>query len=46
MRVKQVTIKDIAQRLGISHSTVSRALSRSAAYLVSEKTRMLVKQTA
>lgn len=46
MRVKQVTIKDIAQRLGISHSTVSRALSSSAAYLVSEKTRMLVKQTA
>ena len=46
MRVKQVTIKDIAQRLGISHSTVSRALSSSAAYLVNEKTRMLVKQTA
>ncbi len=46
MRVKQVTIKDIAQRLGISHSTVSRALSNSAAYLVNEKTRMLVKQTA
>lgn len=46
MRVKQVTIKDIAQRLGISHSTVSRALSSSASYLVNEKTRMLVKQTA
>lgn len=46
MRVKQVTIKDIAQRLGISHSTVSRALSSSAAYLVNEKTRMMVKQTA
>ena len=46
MRVKQVTIKDIAQRLGISHSTVSRALSSNASYLVNEKTRMLVKQTA
>ena len=46
MRVKQVTIKDIAQRLGISHSTVSRALSNTASYLVNEKTRMLVKQTA
>lgn len=46
MKVKQVTIKDIAHRLGISHSTVSRALSPSASYLVSDDTRQLVRQTA
>ncbi len=46
MKVRLTTIKDIAHRLGISHSTVSRALSNKAAHLVSEKTRMLVRQTA
>lgn len=46
MKVKQVTIKDIASRLGISHSTVSRALSHTASYLVSDDTRRQVKQTA
>ncbi len=46
MKVKQVTIKDIASRLGISHSTVSRALSNTASYLVNDDTRKLVKQTA
>ncbi len=46
MKVKQVTIKDIASRLGISHSTVSRALSNTASYLVNDDTRRLVKQTA
>ncbi len=46
MRVKQITIKDIASRLGISHSTVSRALSNTASYLVNDNTRRLVKQTA
>lgn len=39
-----VTIIDIAKRLNISKSTVSRALSDSPG--VSEKTRVLVKQTA
>jgi len=43
---KQATIKDIARRLGISHSTVSRALSHKASHLVKEETRNLVKQTA
>lgn len=46
MKAKQVTIKDIAKKLGISHSTVSRALSSSASYLVNDNTRRLVKQTA
>ncbi len=46
MKVKQVTIKDIASRLGISHSTVSRALSHTASYLVNDDTRRQVKQTA
>lgn len=46
MRKKQVTIKDIARILGVSHSTISRALSRDKSYMVSEETRRLVKQTA
>ena len=46
MRKKQVTIKDIARALGVSHSTISRALSRDKSYMVSEETRRLVKQTA
>ena len=43
---KQVTIKDIARKLGISHSTVSRALSPHASIVVKDKTRDLVRQTA
>ena len=46
MKKKQVTIKDIARRLGISHSTVSRALSRNASSLVNEKTRQRVQKLA
>ena len=46
MTTRQVTIKDIAKRLGISHSTVSRALSPSASYLVNDVTKRLVRQTA
>ena len=46
MRTKRVTIKDIANQLGISHSTVSRALSPHASVLVKEKTQKLVKKTA
>ena len=46
MKKKQVTIKDIARRLGISHSTVSRALSRNASSLVNEKTRKRVQKLA
>ncbi len=46
MRKKQVTIKDIARALGVSHSTISRALSRDKSYMVSEETRRVVKQTA
>ena len=46
MKKKQVTIKDIAKRLGISHSTVSRALSRNASSLVNEKTRKRVQKLA
>ena len=46
MKKKQATIKDIARKLGISYSTVSRALSPHASVLVKEKTRELVRQTA
>ncbi len=46
MKKKQATIKDIARKLGISYSTVSRALSPHASVLVKEKTRKLVEKTA
>ena len=46
MKRKHVTIKDIARQLGISYSTVSRALSPHASVLVKEETRELVRQTA
>ncbi len=46
MNKRSVTIKDIARQLGISYSTVSRALSPHASVLVKEKTRELVRQTA
>ena len=46
MKKKQVTIKDIARKLGISYSTVSRALSPHASIVVKEKTRDLVRKTA
>ena len=46
MKKKQATIKDIARKLGISYSTVSRALSPHASVLVKESTRELVRQTA
>lgn len=46
MKKNQATIKDIARKLGISYSTVSRALSPHASVLVKEKTRELVRQTA
>ena len=46
MRKKRVTIKDIAKALGVSHTTVSRALSRSKSHMVSEETRRRVEQVA
>lgn len=46
MRNRPVTIKDIARRLGISYSTVSRALSPRTSHLVKEQTRLLVRRTA
>ncbi len=46
MKKKQVTIKDIARKLGISFSTVSRALSPHASIVVKTQTRDLVRQTA
>lgn len=46
MRNRPVTIKDIARRLGISYSTVSRALSSRMSHLVKEQTRLLVRRTA
>jgi LacI family transcriptional regulator len=42
----RVTIYDIADRLGISTSTVSRALSRKENSLISENTRERVRRTA
>ena len=48
MRKKQVTIKDIARQLGITHTTVSRALSQDpkVSALVTEKTRERIKGLA
>ena len=48
MKKKQTTIRDIARELGISHSTVSRALSENPkeSALVTEKTRKRVQQKA
>ena len=46
MKKKRVTIKDIAKTLGVSHSTVSRALSRNKSHMVSEETRRLVERIA
>ena len=46
MRKKRVTIKDIAKTLGVSHTTVSRALSRNKSHMVSEETRRRVEQVA
>lgn len=46
MRKKRVTIKDIAKALGVSHTTVSRALSRHKAHMVSVETRRRVEQVA
>lgn len=48
MKQKQATIKDIARRLGISHSTVSRSLSRNPKVLslVKEATRDRVERAA
>ena len=48
MSKQQVTIKDIARRLGISHMTVSRALSADprASSLVAENTRKRVESMA
>ncbi len=46
MKKRPITIKDIAKRLGISFSTVSRALSPHASHLVNEETRGMVQQTA
>ena len=48
MRKKQVTLGDIARRLGISHMTVSRALSPDpeVSALVAEKTRKRVESMA
>jgi LacI family transcriptional regulator len=41
---KEITIHDIAKKLNISASTVSRALNNN--HVISEKTRKLIKQTA
>ena len=46
MKNRPVTIKDIAKRLGISYSTVSRALSPHASHLVKDQTCRIVQQTA
>ena len=48
MSKKRVTIKDIARELGITHTTVSRALSQNpeVSALVTEKTRERIKRLA
>lgn len=46
MNRRSITIKDIAKKLGISYSTVSRALSPHASVLVKEETRERVRQVA
>ncbi len=48
MRAKQVTIKDIAREVGVSHMTVSRALSPDpeTAALVTRKTRARIQKLA
>lgn len=44
MKLENITIKDVAKALGLSYSTVSRALKDS--YKISENTRRLVQQYA
>ncbi|HLV78762.1 MAG TPA: LacI family DNA-binding transcriptional regulator [Chthonomonadaceae bacterium] len=44
--IVRVTIKKIAQELGISHSTVSRVLNDKQSYLVSEATRERILEAA
>ena len=48
MSKKRVTIKDIARQLGVTHTTVSRALSQNpeVSALVTEKTRERIKRLA
>lgn len=46
MKKKSVTIKDIAKLLGVSHSTISRALSPDKSHMVSVETRRTVRRTA
>ena len=48
MSKKRVTIKDIARELGVTHTTVSRALSQNpkVSALVTEKTRERIKRLA
>ena len=48
MSKKRVTIKDIAQQLGVTHTTVSRALSQNpeVSALVTEQTRERIKRLA
>ena len=43
---RRITLKDIAKRLDVSHATVSRALNRPEDPLISEATRLRVKQVA
>lgn len=42
----QVTLRDIAKELDVSHATVSRVLNRKDDHLISEATRARVRQTA